>query len=86
MASYTYSDGELRFSDFTFPDCDDCFGYEVAFGFVPSPGCDRDDPAATLVHHRDRTIRTHHPTVSCLTRSRLDLNGPQRCLVLDAPC
>ena len=37
VASYTYSDGELRFSDFTFPDCDDCFGYEVTFGFVPTP-------------------------------------------------
>ena len=23
VASYTYGDGELRFSDFTFPDCDD---------------------------------------------------------------
>jgi hypothetical protein len=37
VASYSYSDGELRFSDFTFPNCDDCFGYEVAFGFVPQP-------------------------------------------------
>ena len=36
-ASYTYSDGELRFSDFSFPNCDDCFGYEVAFGLVPQP-------------------------------------------------
>ena len=37
VASYTYSDGELRFSDFTFPDPVGDFGYEVTFGFVPIP-------------------------------------------------
>jgi TRAP-type C4-dicarboxylate transport system substrate-binding protein len=37
VASYTYHDDELRFSDFSFPDCADCFGYEVSFGFVPQP-------------------------------------------------
>lgn len=37
VASYTYDDGELRFSDFTFADPVGDFGYEVTFGFVPIP-------------------------------------------------
>ena len=37
VASYTYGDGELRFSDFTFADPVGDFGYEVTFGFVPTP-------------------------------------------------
>ena len=63
VASYTYSDGELRFSDFSFPNCDDCFGYEVAFGFAPAAlgaaGMIR--PPACPTHRTPGTIRTPTP-------------------------
>lgn len=45
VASYNYRDGELRFTDFSFPDCSDCAadeagrpsGYYASFGFFPTP-------------------------------------------------
>lgn len=45
VASYAYHDGELRFTDMSFPDCDDCEnppnglpgGYLVSFSYVPTP-------------------------------------------------
>ena len=88
VASYTYGDGELRFSDFSFPDPVGDFGYEVtsvSSHTLGAAGMIR--PPSLSAHTGDRDNQDAPPNRVLPEPTRdSTLNGPKRCPVLDAPC